>query len=87
MAEIMNLNLEIKRYPRIWKVARVKPLLKEEGCNRHKPKSYRPVALLSGISRNMEEILARQLDEYQENNKIINPGVHSFRKSTVQTQQ
>ena len=81
MAEIMNLSLEIKRYPRIWKVARVKPLFKGEGCNRHEPKSYRPVALLSGISRIMEAILARQLDEFQENNKLIHPGVHGFRKS------
>ena len=62
MVEIMNLSLEVKRYPSTWKVARVKPLFKGEGCDRNAPKSYRPVALLSAISRIMEASLARQLD-------------------------
>ena len=56
MAAIMNLSLEVKSYPASWKIARVKPLFKGEGCDRHNPKSYRPVALLSGMSRIMEAI-------------------------------
>jgi hypothetical protein len=59
----------------------VKPLFKGEGCDRHAPKSYRPVALLSAISRIMEAILAKQLDQYQEINGLIHKGVHGFRKS------
>mgnify|MGYP002628791536 FL=1 len=59
----------------------MKPLFKGEGCDRHDPKSYRPVALLSGMSRIMEAILARQLDEYQEKNNLVHPGVHGFRKT------
>ena len=81
MTEIMNLSIEVKRYPNLWKVARVKPLFKGEGCDRHEPKSYRPVALLSSISRIMEAILARQLDNYQEQNGLIHQGVHGIRKS------
>ena len=81
MTEIMNLSIEVKRYPNQWKVARVKPLFKGEGCDRHEPKSYRPVALLSSMSRIMEAILARQLDNYQEQNRLIHQGVHGFRKS------
>ena len=63
LTEIMNLSLEVKKYPKKWKVARVKPLYKGEGCDRQAPKSYRPVALLSGLSRIMEAILAAQLDQ------------------------
>ena len=81
MTQIMNLSLEVKKYPGSWKVARVKPLFKGEGCDRNAPKSYRPVALLSAISRIMETILAGQLDQYQEKNKLIHKGVHGFRKS------
>ena len=81
MTEIMNLSIEVKRYPNQWKVARVKPLFKGEGCDRHEPKSYRPVALLSSMSRIMEAILARQLDNYQEQNGLIHQGVHGLRKS------
>ena len=81
MAAIMNLSLKIKSYPASWKIARVKPLFKGEGCDRHNPKSYRPVALLSGMSRIMEAILARQLDEYKEKKNLVHPGVHGFRKT------
>ena len=66
LTEIMNLSLEVKKYRKKWKVARVKPLYKGEGCDRQAPKSYRPVALLLGLSRIMEAILAAQLDKYQE---------------------
>ena len=81
MTAIMNLSLEVKSYPSSWKIARVKPLFKGEGCDRHSPKSYRPVALLSGMSRIMEAILARQLDDYQEKNNLVHPGVHGYRKN------
>ena len=80
LTAIMNLSLELGSYPKSWKIARVKPLFKGEGCSRHDPKSYRPVALLSGMSRIMEGILARQLDEYQEQNNLVHPGVHGYRK-------
>ena len=81
IASIINLSLEVKSYPSSWKIARVKPLYKGEGCDRYNPKSYRPVALLSGMSRIMEALLAKQLDEYQERNRLVHPGVHGYRKT------
>ena len=80
MMEIMNLSLEIRTYPASWRIARLKPLFKGEGCERTDPKSFRPVALLSAISRVMEGILAKQLDQYQENHGLVHQGVHGFRK-------
>ena len=80
LAEIINLSLEVKKYPKKWKIARVKPLFKGEGCDRQAPKSFRPVALLSALSRIMEAILARQLDQYQEEHGLVHQGVHGFRK-------
>ena len=80
LTDIMNLSLEVKKYPKRWKIARVKPLYKGDGCDRQAPKSYRPVALLSGMSRIMEAILARQLDNYQEEKGLVHQGVHGFRK-------
>ena len=47
ITEIINLSLEVRRYPRGWKIARVKPHHKGEGCDKHAAKSFRPVALLS----------------------------------------
>ena len=80
LTQIMNLSLETKCYPDSWKVARVKPLFKGEGNDRQAPKAYRPVALLSGMSRIMEALLAKQLDQYQEDNGLVHQGVHGFRK-------
>ena len=50
---IINLSLETRSYPASWKIAWVKPLFKGEGCNQTEPKSFRPVALLSGMARIM----------------------------------
>ena len=80
LTDIMNLSLETKHYPESWKVARVKPLFKGEGNDRQAPKAFRPVALLSGMSRIMEALLAKQLDQYQEDKGLVHQGVHGFRK-------
>ena len=78
--EIVNLSLEIRKYPKNWKVVRVKPMYKGDGCDRHAPKSFRPVALLAAVSRITESILARQLDDYQEKHKLVHKGIHGFRR-------
>ena len=80
VTEIINLSLEVRRYPRGWKIARVKPHHKGEGCDRHAAKSFRPVALLSALSRITEALLARQLDKYQEEVGLLHRGVHGFRR-------
>ena len=80
LTEIINLSLEIKVYPSRWRIARVKPLFKGEGCERTAAKSYRPVALLSAMSRFMEALMANQLDRYQEEYGLVHQGEHGFRK-------
>ena len=55
-------------------------MFKGEGCNRTEPKSFRPVALLSAMSRVMEALLAKQLYTYQEEQGLVHQGVHGFRK-------
>ena len=80
VTEIINLSLEVRRYPKNWKIARVKPHFKGEGCDRHAAKSFRPVALLSALSRITEALLARQLHRYQEKFGLLHRGVHCFRR-------
>ena len=78
--EIINLSLDVGKYPSRWKTARVKPMYKGGDCDRQAPKSYRPVALLSVISRIMEALLAQQLDMYQEEHGLVHKGAHGFRR-------
>ena len=80
LTEIINLSLETRTYPERWKIARVKPMFKGEDCDRTEPKSFRPVALLSSMSRIMEALLAKQLDSYEEEQGLVHQGVHGFRK-------
>ena len=80
ITEIINLSLDVKVYPQSWKIARVKPLYKGDGCDRYTPKSFRPVALLAAVSRITESLLARQLDDFQEKHKLVHKGVHGFRR-------
>ena len=80
VTEIINLSLELTKYPTGWKIARVKPQFKGEGCDRQAAKSFRPVALLSAIARITEVLLAKQLDDYQEKHCLLHRGVHGFRK-------
>ena len=81
----MNFCLEIRVYPTMWRIARVKPLFKGDGCDRMAPKSYRPVALLSAMPRIMEALMAKQLDRYQEKNSLVHQGMHGFRKALEPT--
>jgi hypothetical protein len=57
ITEIINMSLEIGKFPKRWKIARVKPMYKGGGCERQAPKSYRPVALLSATSESWKEFL------------------------------
>ena len=85
MMEIMNWSIEIKIYPARWKLARVKPLYKGEG-DRTEPKSFRPVALLSVLSRVMEAMMAKQLDSYQEEQGLVHKGSMDLERIEEQEQ-
>ena len=79
LTEIINMSIQIAKYPRCWKTARVKPIWKGKGNNRSEAKSYRPVALLPACGRIMEGLLAKQVDKYAKERSILHNSVHGFR--------
>ena len=44
-------------------------------------KNYRPVAILSPLSKIMEKILYEELYNYFTLNKILHPSLHGYRKN------
>ena len=80
LTEIINMSIKISKYPRCWKMARVKPIWKGKGNNKSEAKSYRPVALLPACGRIMEGLLAKQVNKYAQERNILHDSVHGFRE-------
>ena len=83
MIKIINLSYEIKSFPDELKVARVKPIHKKD-CHNN-PANYRPLSILSVISKVIERSAVDQLVRYLETNNILAACQHAYRKghSTV----
>ena len=75
---IVTLSLMQKRFPTSWKFTKVIPLHKK--LSQLDPKNYRPVAILSPLSKILEKIVYRQLYDYFTNNKIFHPSLHGYRQ-------
>ena len=63
ITKIINLSLDSGYFPRTWKCALVRPLLKEDGLP---PvlKNFRPVSNLAFISKLVETVVVKQLQHY-----------------------
>ena len=70
-----------RKFPTGWKYAKVIPLLKNSKLSVFERKSYRPVALLSPLSKILEKIIYVQLYNYFARNKILHPRLHGYRKN------
>ena len=74
---IITLSIMQQRFPKSWKYAKVLPLHKKLDPL-HK-KNYRPVAILSPLSKVLEKIVYEQLYAYFSANKILHPNLHGYR--------
>ena len=77
ITHIVNLSLQTETFPTIWKKAKVIPLHKKKEVIL--PENYRPVALLSVLSKILERSVFLQLIQYFESNNLIHPSHHGFR--------
>ena len=67
---ILHLSLEQGTYPEQWKTAVVSPIFKQKG-NRSDPKFYRPISLLSSVSKVFERLVHKQLMEFCFENTVF----------------
>ena len=75
---IITLSILQKKFPSSWKLSKVIPLHKKG--SKLERKNYRPVAILSPLSKMLEKIIYEQIYEYFSRNKIFHSDLHGYRK-------
>ena len=68
-----------KRVPACWKLTKIVPLHKKQSPL--KKENYRPVAILSPLSKILEKVVYSQLYSYFEDKKLFHPSLHGYRDS------
>ena len=79
LTHIFNLSLSSSIVPDDFKLAKVTPLYK--GKSHADPNNYRPISVLSVMSKILERIVYDQVQSYLDERKIIYPFQSGFRKS------
>ena len=75
---IVVLSIMQFKFPSSWKVAKVLPLHKKE-C-KLEPKNYRPVSILSPVSKVLERVVYNQVYDYFSNNQLFHSSMMGFKK-------
>lgn len=78
LAKIMNRCLDLHYFPECWKTAKVIPIHKP-GKDPTLPSSYRPISLLSSISKIFERLILDRFMLHVEANSILLPEQFGFR--------
>ena len=83
LTDLFNLSLKTREYPDDWKLAKVSPVFK--AGERNDPNNYRPISVLSTISRVFEKLVYEQIYNYLIKNNILDTRQSGFRSlhSTV----
>ena len=78
IAHIINKSLEAGVFPSEWKIANVVPVFKSG--DREDVGNYRPISLLSNISKILERVVFTRLYEFFEENNLLSPKNSGFKK-------
>ena len=75
---MFQISLNSGQFPNIWKKANVVPLFKKGEKN--SKTNYRPISLLSNVSKVLERLVYNDLYEHCIKNKLLSPKNSSFKK-------
>ena len=79
IAYMCNLSLSTGRFPSTFKKAVVCPIFKSG--NKDQPNNYRPISLLSVLSKILEKVVNRRVIKYLESNKLLSDFQFGFREN------
>ena len=71
IALLCNKSLAVGCFPSDFKRAVVRPLLKKGGLDTSQMKNYRPVSNLSFLSKLLERVVQRRLQEFLNSNNLM----------------
>ena len=81
ITEIINHSLELGKFPDCYKKAIVKPLLKKHNLDPEVLNNYRPVSNLSFISKILEKVVLKQINEHLAENNLLEPFQSAYREN------
>ena len=77
LARLFNISLQRGEFPKLWKLAHVVPVHKKESTQ--DPLNYRPVSLLSCISKIFEKLVFNHVYQYLDHFHLLSPKQSGFR--------
>ena len=77
--DLFNLCLECGQIPYEWKIAQITPVYKGKGNKSHLD-NYRPISIISPISKVFESVMGKKIRDYFEQNKILHQDQNGFRE-------
>lgn len=77
---VINLSLQQGVFPDLLKTAVIKPIFKKG--DKHYIDNYRPVSLLSNVSKIFEKVIYKRLNDYFERFNLISDRQHGFRSGS-----
>ena len=78
LTKIINLGYKNNIFPDTMKIAVIKPIYKKE--DRNDMGNYRPISILPVLSKIFEKSATNQLIKYFEENNLLSPNQHAYRK-------
>ena len=79
LSHIFNQSLLQGIYPNLFKISKVTPIFKKD--DPHEISNYRPISILSSISKVLEKIVYNRLYNFLNMHNILNPNQYGFRKN------
>lgn len=79
LSHIFNLSFEKGIFPNIFKTAVITPIYKNKG-KKTDLLNYRPIAVLSNISKVLEKLVQTRLEKFLDEKELISPCQFGFRK-------
>ena len=76
---LINKSLSTSIFPEALKHAIIRPIYKNKG-SANEPKSYRPISILSALSKVFERVASNRIVDYLEKNKKLYASQHAYRK-------
>jgi Reverse transcriptase (RNA-dependent DNA polymerase) len=86
ITKLINACILQSYFPKNWKIAKIIAIQKENKDPTN-PSSYRPISLLSSISKLLEKVLLNRINKHVDNNNIIPNHQFGFRKAHSTTHQ
>ena len=77
--DLFNLCLECGQIPNEWKIAQITPVYKGKG-NKSLLDNYRPISIISPVSKVFESVMGKKIRDYFEQNNILHQDQNGFRE-------